>query len=235
MEHVPAYKILVVEDDKDLSKLVQEHLEGSGYSVTVSDTAASAHEQLSSDLFDIIVLDRMLPDAEGLSLCKDVRATTATSSILFLTARGSQEDKLEGFEAGADDYLVKPFSIDELSARIKALLRRKTRETVSEAKGNLTFGPLVIETDKLRATLNGKDLGLTQIELKLLTFLARAPGKVFTREELLAEVWGYKFQGYEHTVNTHINRLRLKVETNPSEPTYVLTAWGKGYKFMDGV
>ena len=236
MELVPGYKILVVEDDKDISALVQEHLQSSGFEVVVSETAASAHKNLTSDLFDVIILDRMLPDAEGLALCKDVRSTASTSSILFLTARGTHEDKLEGFEAGADDYLVKPFSIDELTARIKALLRRKERVAApADSRKEFSFGPLVIDTDKLRATYNNKDLGLTQIELKLLTFLAREPGKVFTREELLSEVWGYKFQGYEHTVNTHINRLRLKVEPNPSEPMYVLTAWGKGYKFMDGI
>lgn len=229
-----SYKILVVEDDKDISELVRRHLGDQGFDVKIAQTAGEAHNFLNEDLFDLIILDRMLPDAEGLSLCKDLRSSGAPSSVLFLTARDSQEDKLEGFEAGADDYLTKPFSINELTARIKALLRRNQKETrILTTK--LSFGSLMIDAEKMSAFLNGKDLGLTQIELKLLSFMARSPGKVFSREELLNEVWGYKFHGYEHTVNTHINRLRLKVEENPSEPKFVLTVWGKGYKFSEAV
>lgn len=232
MDSLPEYKILVVEDDKDISKLVQEHLQGSGFLVTVSETMASAELALSSDTFDVVILDRMLPDAEGLSLCKQLRSDSQSLSILMLTARGLQEDKIDGFNAGADDYLTKPFSIAELTARVKALLRRRSTQQDSESKTVMNFGPLCIDGEKVRVTYNGKDVGLTQIEFKLLSFLARSPGKPYSREELLAEVWGYSFHGYEHTVNTHINRLRLKVEQNPSEPKHVITVWGKGYKFM---
>ncbi len=229
-----SYKILVVEDDKDISELIRQHLVSEGFNVSVAKSAHEAHHQLNEDLFDVIVLDRMLPDAEGLSICKDIRSSGTSSSVLFLTARNTQEDKLEGFEAGADDYLAKPFSINELTARVRALLRRSQKET-KILTTKLSLGPLTIDAEKMSAYLNGKDLGLTQIELKLLTFMARSPGKVFSREELLSEVWGYKFHGYEHTVNTHINRLRLKVEDNPSEPKYVMTVWGKGYKFNEAV
>lgn len=225
------YKILVVEDDKDISDLVSQHLEGQGYYVKSARTAGAAFAELKEDLFDVIILDRMLPDAEGLSICESLRQSDSHSCVLFLTARDSQEDKIEGLEAGADDYLAKPFSISELSARVKAMLRRRLSSSASGAT-KIVFGPIMIDSEKMCVTYNEKDLGLTQIELKLLSFLARSPGRVFNREELLTEVWGYKFHGYEHTVNTHINRLRMKLEENPSEPRHVVTVWGQGYKFV---
>jgi two-component system alkaline phosphatase synthesis response regulator PhoP len=188
-----------------------------------------------SDQFDLIILDIMLPEIDGLEICRTLRANNQVTPILMLTARDSEADRVVGLEMGADDYITKPFSVRELQARVKAMLRRMDMLTNKkpETSDVLTFEGLTIKPAKRLVVLNGNDVELTSIEFDLLIYLARQPGLVFSRAQLLDKVWGYQHSGYEHTVNSHINRLRNKLELDPSSPKYVLTVWGVGYKFSD--
>ena len=179
----------------------------------------------------------MLPGMDGLEICKRLREQKPRVPILMLTAKSEEIDKVLGLELGADDYLTKPFSIRELIARVKAILRR-TQDQGNVAMGRvqpteLAYDGLAIDLDKRRVTVEGTPVELTAKEFDLLALFASHPGKPFNREQLLNQVWGYSFSGYEHTVNSHINRLRSKIETDPSEPKFILTVWGFGYRFMD--
>ena len=173
---------------------------------------------------------------DGLDVCKELRAHKVNTPILMLTARSEEIDKVLGLETGADDYLTKPFSVREFIARVKAMFRRvkMIRDTDKEAAGiAISKNQLVIERDKRKVTLGGKRLDLTPKEFDLLVLLASNPGHSYTRKRLLRMVWGYDFEGYEHTVNSHINRLRAKIEPDPNQPEYILTTWGVGYRFTD--
>ena len=184
----------------------------------------------------LLVLDLMLPGLNGLDVCRAVRAGNDYVPILMLTAKSSELDRVLGLEIGADDYLTKPFSIPELLARIKALFRR-TEALKAAAAGCgevLRRGDLVIDVDKRQVRLAGQEVALTAREFDLLLHFARHPGRVFTRSELLDQVWGYHHSGYEHTVNSHINRPRAKIEREPARPEHMLTVWGVGYKLADG-
>lgn len=186
--------------------------------------------------YDAIVLDIMLPRLDGLALCQAIRQQKIHTPILMLTARSTEVDRVIGLELGADDYLTKPFSIRELQARVKALFRRvdsySARSGVSQ-RAVLKVDDLVIDIDQRRVSLAGVPVTLTAKEFDLLLCFAQHPGRVYTREKLLDAVWGYSHNGYGHTVNSHINRLRSKIERDPSNPRLVLTVWSVGYKFRD--
>ena len=231
-----ARRILVVEDDRDIAHLVALHLQDLGADVSVTHDGGVALEAALNRAFDLVILDLMLPGVDGLEICRRLRARSNYTPILMLTARSADVDRIVGLEIGADDYLTKPFNIRELIARVKALLRRVdalSRPETADAPPVLEFGALVIDVVKRKVTLNGDAIDLTAKEFDLLLQFARNPGRVYTRAQLLDLVWGYGHDGYEHTVNSHINRLRNKLEKDSAKPAYILTVWGVGYKFAD--
>ena len=231
-----ARRILVVEDDRDIAHLVELHLQDLGADVTVTHDGGVALDVAQNRAFDLVILDLMLPGVDGLEICRRLRARSNYTPILMLTARSADVDRIVGLEIGADDYLTKPFNIRELIARVKALLRRVdalSKPETADAPPVLEFGALVIDVVKRKVTLNGDAIELTAKEFDLLLQFARNPGRVYTRAQLLDLVWGYGHDGYEHTVNSHINRLRNKLEKDSAKPIYILTVWGVGYKFAD--
>lgn len=230
-----ARKILVVEDDRDIAALVELHLRDLGADVTLAHDGTLALELALRRTFDLVILDLMLPGVDGLEICRRLRDRANYTPILMLTARSSDVDRIVGLELGADDYLTKPFNIRELIARVKALLRRveALKQESRDPATILEFGDLTIDVDKRKVTLHKETIDLTAKEFDLLLQFARNPGRVYTRSQLLDLVWGYGHDGYEHTVNSHINRLRTKLEQNHARPSYILTVWGVGYKFTD--
>jgi len=229
-------RILVVEDDLDIANLVEMHLKDLGAEVTLAHDGNVALELATKRPFDLIILDLMLPGIDGLEICRRLRSRTNYTPILMLTARSADVDRIVGLELGADDYLTKPFNVRELIARVKALLRRVDALTKPEGDAPsalLEFGDLVIDVDKRKVTLRGEEVELTAKEFDLLLQFARNPGRVYTRAQLLDLVWGYGHDGYEHTVNSHINRLRSKIELDQSKPSWILTVWGVGYTFTE--
>ncbi len=231
-----ARRILVVEDNADIAELVALHLRDLDCEVAVAADGAAGYEAAAAGGWDLIILDLMLPRMEGLELCRRLRAGDSYTPILMLTAKSSEVDRVVGLELGADDYLTKPFSIRELIARVKAIFRRLEAlapGAADEAGQRIEAGDMAIDPDKRQVTVAGAPVDLTAREFDLLLQFARHPGRVYTRQQLLDLVWGYGHDGYEHTVNSHINRLRAKIEADPSRPAYVLTVWGVGYKFND--
>ncbi len=224
-------RILVVEDDPDISSLVNLHLGDAGYLVELEANGRVGLDRALGHVFDLVVLDIMLPGVDGLEICRRLRAEKPELPILMLTARTTELDRVLGLEMGADDYLTKPFSVRELVARVKAIFRRMEVFDTQPEPTRLTRGPVEIDADSRRVLIDGEAVELTAREFDLLLFFARNPGRVFTRGQLLDKVWGYTHEGYEHTVNTHINRLRGKLETDPSHPRFILTVWGIGYRF----
>jgi DNA-binding response OmpR family regulator len=231
-----AQRVLIVEDEEEIGRLVELHLKDLGCEVELVGDGDEGLRRALAEPYDLVVLDLMLPGLDGLELCRRLRAAERYTPILMLTARSSELDRVVGLEVGADDYLTKPFSIRELVARVKAIFRRveALKDTDPATDGApLRFAGLEIDPRKRRVTLDGEEVHLTAKEFDLLHRFASRPGRVFTRGELLEQVWGYGYDGYEHTVNSHINRLRAKIEADPSNPTYVLTVWGVGYRFRD--
>ncbi len=231
-----ARKILVIEDDRDISHLVGLHLRDMGCEVAFASNGTTGLEQVLSKPYDLVILDLMLPGMDGLEICRRLRAQPNYTPILMLTAKSSELDRVLGLEVGADDYLTKPFSIRELLARVKALFRRVEAlgsQTFQAVQKTIRAGDLVIDTEKRKVLLHEKSIDLTAKEFDLLLQFAQHPGRVYTRSQLLDLVWGYGHEGYEHTVNSHINRLRSKIERDPAHPQYVLTVWGVGYKFAE--
>jgi DNA-binding response OmpR family regulator len=230
-------RILIIEDDPEISELVGMHLGDLGYGIERAARGDAGFSKAHEDDFDLIILDLMLPGMDGLEICKRLREQKPRVPILMLTAKSEEIDKVLGLELGADDYLTKPFSIRELIARVKAILRRTQDQgdaaTERAQPTELAYDGLAINLDKRRVTVEGTPVDLTAKEFDLLALFANHPGKPFNREQLLDQVWGYSFSGYGHTVNSHINRLRAKIETDPSEPRFILTVWGFGYRFMD--
>lgn len=227
-------KILVVEDDRDIAKILKMHLQDMGFEVSLKYDGTKGLDAALSGSFDMIILDIMLPGVDGLELCRKVRQKPGYVPILMLTAKSAEIDRVLGLEIGADDYLTKPFSLPELQARVRALFRRveALSYTVGEdSKKIIETGQLVIDQEERRVTLKGTPIHLTAKEFDLLVRFAETPGRVYTRSQLLDLVWNYSYQGYEHTVNSHINRLRAKIEEDPARPRYILTVWGVGYKF----
>ena len=230
-------KVLIVEDEPDIARLVQTHLKDIGCAAEIAGNGAAAIQLFEKQRYQLVILDLMLPDTDGLTLCRRMREAVDYVPILMLTAKSTELDRVLGLEVGADDYLTKPFSVPELLARSKALFRRV--DALSQAHKQtstdevITQGGLTIETATRRVTVEGREVELTAREFDLLLFFARHPGRVFNRVQLLDQVWGYNHDGYEHTVNSHINRLRAKIEADPSKPDYILTVWGVGYKFSN--
>lgn len=229
-------KILIIEDNRDLANLLESHLRELAFQVDLSFDGIAGLAKANSENYDLVILDLMLPGIDGMEVCKRLRRKSLYVPILMLTAKSSEMDRVVGLEVGADDYVTKPFSIRELIARIKALFRR-----VDELKGRykedfpniIRTKNLVINSIKRSVHIKDRSVDLTAKEFDLLLHFARNPGKVYTRSQLLDTVWGYGHDGYEHTVNSHINRLRTKIEKDPANPTYILTVWGVGYKFLD--
>ena len=228
-------KILVIEDDQDLNNLITMNLQDMNHEVTASMNGAEGFRLAQSGEFDLILLDLALPEMDGLAICQQLRASGQVTPIIMLTAKDSEADRVVGLEVGADDYLTKPFSVRELQARVKAMMRRveMLTKTSAEPTGLMQFGDLSIQEHKREVRVSGELIDLTSTEFDLLMYLAKQPGTVFSRSQLLENVWGYNHSGYEHTVNSHINRLRTKLEVDASSPQYVLTVWGVGYKFTD--
>lgn len=223
--------VLVVEDDADIADLIEIHIRDAGFDVQLEADGPSGLRQAESGRYGLVVLDLMLPGLDGFEVCKRIRKSDPHLPILMLTSRSEEMDKVLGLELGADDYLTKPFGVRELVARVKALMRRVDLAEPDPGAPLLSFGRLQIDLVKRGVTLEGSPLELTAKEWDLLTLFAKHPGRVFTREELLDLVWGYQYDGYSHTVNTHINRLRNKVERDPARPVYIITKRGLGYRF----
>ena len=230
-----ARRILVVEDNRDLAELLALHLSDLGCEVKVMTDGMGAFHEARGQHYDLIILDLMLPGMDGLEFCTRLRRLDNQVPILMLTAKSSELDRVLGLEIGADDYMTKPFSMPELLARVKVIFRRLdglSRQR-DEAPPNIETGEISIDAAKRRVVVAGAPVDLTAKEFELLVAFAENPGKVWNRGQLLERVWGPEFSGYEHTVNSHINRLRAKIEPDPSEPRYILTVWGVGYKFND--
>jgi DNA-binding response OmpR family regulator len=228
--------ILVIEDEPQLAQLVEMHLEDAGCRVTPVHLGGDGLAAASRRHFDLVVLDLMLPDTDGLDVCRELRKREDYVPILMLTARSGELDRVLGLELGADDYLTKPFSIREMVARVKALLRRADRmaaEQTGPSTKPIVVEDLSIDFEKRRVTVRGESVELTAKEYELLVHFAGHPGRVYTRGQILNQVWGYGEGTYEHTVNSHINRLRAKIEADPSRPRFIQTVWGVGYRFLD--
>jgi len=227
-------RVLVIEDNREIADLVSLHLADIGCDVRVAGDGIGGLEAAKRDPYDLIILDLMLPGMEGLELCRRLRGAADYTPILMLTSKSSEVDRVVGLEMGADDYVTKPFSIRELLARVKAIFRRVDALGRSGTTAeHIAIGDMAIDAEKRTVAIGGQAVDLTAKEFDLLLHFARHPGRVFTRAQLLDQVWGYSHVGYEHTVNSHINRLRAKIEADPAQPLYVLTVWGVGYKFND--
>ena len=235
MTHAPKPPaVLVVEDEPDLAEIVRLHLADAGLVPEVVNDGALGLQKALAQPYDLIVLDRMLPGLDGLEVLRRLRASGRTVPVLLLTALGAEPERVDGLDAGADDYVAKPFSVRELMARVRALLRRVQMEHADDAPvPPMRRGDLLLDPGKRKVQIGGEPVELTAKEFDLLALFARHPGRAFSREELLDKVWGYQYPGYSHTVNSHINRLRAKIETDPANPRYVQTVWGVGYRFAD--
>lgn len=229
--------ILVVEDDSDIAELIKVNLSEIGINVDHVDDGEKALQQALSNEYDLLILDVMLPGTSGMDICRHVREKKPGQAIIMLTAKTSEMDRVLGLELGADDYMTKPFSVRELQARVRSQLRKVhvLRQVSTEQNESqdlpLTVGALSINHKNHQVVLRGDELELTATEFDLLVHLASHPNQVFSRSQLLESVWGYHHSGYEHTVNSHINRLRAKVEKDATSPQIVQTVWGVGYKF----
>ncbi|MCC2606866.1 response regulator transcription factor [Planctobacterium marinum] len=232
-----SHKILIVEDDLDIADLIRVNLAELGIDIEHCIDGQQALDKARAEHFDLLLLDIMLPSLSGLDICRIIRQERPAQAILMLTAKNSETDRVLGLELGADDYMSKPFSVRELQARVRSQLRKVTlvRQLAEQPPKNLDetlqTGILHIEHKARLASLNGYTLELTATEFDLLWYLAKHPNQVFSRAQLLESVWGYSHNGYEHTVNSHINRLRAKIEKDAASPNIVQTVWGVGYKF----
>lgn len=230
-------RVLIIEDNPDIARLVQLHLRDIQCEAEIASDGKLGLERHRHTRFDLVILDLMLPGLDGLSVCKALREQPGYVPILMLTAKSTELDRVLGLEVGADDYLTKPFSIPELLARIKALLRRVDAFKTAPLDNSeiLNFDGITIDTGKRQVFTGEREVNLTAKEFELLLHFASHPGRVYTRSQLLDQVWGYSHDGYEHTVNSHINRLRSKIEPDPAQPLHILTVWGIGYKFNDAL
>lgn len=224
-------KILVVEDEKKIAEVIKAYLEREDYLVTTTASGAEALTLADSGNYDLIVLDLMLPDLSGEEVCAELRRRSDVP-IIMVTARTAEDEKVHGLNIGADDYLTKPFSPRELVARIKSILRRTHSDTEFLAeKIDFDGERLVIDVARHEVRFDGEPVALTPHEFKLLLTLARHPGRVYSRYELINKVQGYDYEGYERTIDAHVKNLRQKIEADPKNPHYVLTVFGVGYKF----
>jgi len=225
--------VLVVEDDPDIARLVSLHLGDAGFEVRLAGDGTAGLAEARNRRPNLVVLDLMLPGTNGLDVCRALRARPPHVPILMLTARSTEVDRVVGLEIGADDYLTKPFSVRELVARARALVRRVEAIAAEVAPPPvIEAAGLVVDVGRREVTVEGRAVVLTAREFDLLSHFVRHPGRVFTRSHLLEQVWGYGHEGYDHTVNSHINRLRAKIERDPSRPCRIVTVWGVGYKLV---
>jgi len=232
----PQTSLLIIEDDDNISTAIEEYFSRAGYAVNAAPDGIAGIEEAVKNRPDVVVLDLMLPRMDGLAVCKELRQKHPQMPILMLTAKDDVVDKVLGLEMGADDYITKPFSLRELEARIKSVLRR-TRAAVASGDGKdetpIVRGTLRIDPIRREVTIAGRHVELTPKEFDLLRLFAGNPGRVFPRKYLLEKIWDYSYEGYDRTIDSHINRLRAKIEENPDNPQLVLTVWGIGYKFTD--
>tara|TARA_R110002020_G_scaffold455041_1_gene671047 strand:+ start:1444 stop:2142 length:699 start_codon:yes stop_codon:yes gene_type:complete len=230
-------KVLIVEDDPNISQLIQIHLKDLDYEIKVKNNGREGFESANTNPYDLIILDIMLPEMDGIAICQRLRALDNFTPILMITAKSEEIDKVIGLESGADDYITKPFKIREFIARVKAIMRRQDQFAMLAANEVklIKFESLEIDEKKRKVLLLQKRVDLTPKEFDLLVLMAKNPGRSYSRGELLELIWGYDFSGYEHTVNAHINRLRAKIEEDPNNPAYILTTWGVGYRFNDEI
>lgn len=228
--------VLVIEDNPDIANLVMINLRGKHMHVDhAAEGNAGLRKALTGD-YQLVILDLMLPGMDGMDVCRSMRNENNFTPVLMLTAKTSELDRVLGLEVGADDYLTKPFSVPELVARVNAILRRSGQyqsSANSDENEALQFGQLFVDPVKRQVLLGESNVELTAKEFDLLWHFVSNPGRVYTRAQLLDSVWGYGHDGYEHTVNSHINRLRSKIEIDPTRPAFVTTVWGVGYKFSD--
>ena len=229
--------VLLVEDDRDIAELIRVNLLELGVVTTVQDQGDKALKMALENDYSLLILDVMLPGVSGLDICRQVREQKPSQGIIMLTAKSSETDRVLGLELGADDYITKPFSVRELQARVRSQLRKvhvlqaASNAHVAEDDGPLVIGALHINQKNHQVVFQENELELTATEFELLHHLASHPNQVFSRSQLLESVWGYHHSGYEHTVNSHINRLRAKIEVDATSPQIVQTVWGVGYKF----
>ncbi len=229
-------KVLIIEDDINIVDLLEIHLEDLDCQITKSYDGIEGLGHALAISYDLIILDIMLPSLDGLEICKRIRAKEIYTPILMLTAKAEEIDKVLGLETGADDYLTKPFSVREFIARVKSIFRRtemnrqKEQSTIPKI---IQHDALTIDLEKRKVSINNNRIELSPKEFDLLVLLASKPGASYNRQRILNLVWGYEFDGFEHTVNSHINRLRSKIEPNINQPKYILTTWGVGYRFNE--
>ncbi|MEM9932070.1 MAG: response regulator transcription factor [Bacteroidota bacterium] len=230
--------ILIIEDDPAIVDLLELHLKDMHFQVEKSFHGKEGLHTALKGTHDLIILDIMLPEMDGIEICRTLRAKEVHTPIIMLTARSEEIDKVLGLETGADDYLTKPFSVREFLARVKSVMRRREMDLSDAGEGTppkntIVFNELEIDEEKRLVRLNNDRIELTPKEFDLLLLLASNPGRSYSRDKLLNLVWGYEYKGYEHNVNSHINRLRAKIESDLSSPKYILTTWGVGYRFAD--
>lgn len=229
--------VLIIEDNPGIGDLVRMQVLELGMTPLLYDRGDSGLARFCEGGIDLVILDLMLPGLDGLSVCREIRSGSGYVPVLMLTAKSTELDRVLGLEMGADDYLTKPFSVAELSARIKALFRRVDAMAVNAGSASkerkLEVPGLRIDPARRRVLVRDHEVELTAREFDLLWHFASQPGRVFSRAQLLDKVWGYNHEGYEHTVNTHINRLRGKIEKDPAQPEFIETVWGVGYRFRE--
>jgi DNA-binding response OmpR family regulator len=226
--------VLVVEDERDIAQLLKLHLSEFCDEVVIADNGRDGLRAAEKRPWGLIILDLGLPGIGGLEICRRIRASMRYTPVLMLTAKAAESDRILGLDIGADDYVTKPFCLQELVARVRAIFRRCAAlqgDREKEASPVVQNGGLSIDFARRQVEVDGRVVDLTAKEFDLLAHFTQHPGRVYTRAQLLDQVWGYGHEGYEHTVNSHINRLRSKIEQDPSKPTYVVTVWGVGYRF----
>ena len=225
--------LLIIEDDIDIAKVMRIHLEDAHYRVDVADNGRTGLQMARQVVYDVIILDLMLPIVDGLQVCRELATVDIRPLVLMVSARGSERDRVDGLDVGADDYLSKPFGIGELLARVRALLRRASLGRTTPAIDRerwLEAGPVVLDCWGRYAVLSGVRVELTAREFDLLRWFVGHPNRVFSRSQLLDAVWGGGYDGFEHTVNSHLNRLRSKLEEDPAHPRLLITVRGGGYQ-----
>jgi DNA-binding response OmpR family regulator len=230
---MPAAHLLVVEDDAELRSLLTDRLRDEGYRVSTAASGPDALDAAQADTPDVVLLDVMLPGFDGLEVCRRLRALLPTVYVMMLTAKASEVDRIVGLEVGADDYVTKPFSLQEVVARVRAALRRlDMAHHAPSGDQPIAIGELHLDPERREVAVGGEPVQLTVREFDLLHWLAAHPDKPFTRMQLLDKVWDLRYEGYERTVDSHVQRLRAKIEPDPGQPRYVKTVWGVGYKLQ---
>jgi len=233
----PAHRVLLVEDEPDIAKVLQLHLEDQGAAVTHAIDGVTGLAEAAHGSWSLVMLDLNLPGIDGLELCVQLRRLNPLVPIMIVTARATEQDCIIGLNSGADHYVTKPFSVQEILAQVRAIFRRADSNNGEQSNDasteTLHVRDLLISPASHRVEVNGNEIPLTAREFDLLLCFMKSPGQVFSRQQLLKDVWGYTHQGYMHTVNSHINRLRSKIEPDPSSPTYIQTVWGVGYRLQN--